>query len=204
MPLIRKDPDPPAVLASAPVGAITGTTDQRWATARALGSSMGDVANLASALRVETDARVREAIFTSLARAGSLEAIAAIVPSLRSDDASVRTGALDALRSIPALAAPIMPDLLADPDPDVRLLACEIVRELPQDQVVSLLSELLDREDQANVCASALEVLADAGSADALPALQRCAERFAGDPFLGFAIRMAIDRLGDQAARHGG
>jgi HEAT repeat protein len=161
-----------------------------------MGSAPGDVAALAQALVREPDARVRDALFTSLARSATREGLDAILAQLRSDDANIRTGALDALRSIPQVVAPRMPDLLADPDPDVRLLACEIVRGIPQAQAVDLLCDLLDRESQANVCASAIEVLAEVGSADAIPALERCAARFAAEPFLGFSARMAVERLG--------
>jgi len=46
-----------------------------------------------------------------------------------------------------------------------------------------------------NVCAGAVDVLAEAGDASALPALGRCAARFPGEIFLGFAIRVATQRL---------
>ena len=77
------------------------------------------MAVLASALSRESDPRVREAIFTGLARIATAESAAAVVPYLRSDDASLRTGAIDALRAMPRLRAAHLPLLLADPDADV-------------------------------------------------------------------------------------
>ena len=47
---------------------------------------------------------MREAIFTGLARIATAESAAAVVPYLRSDDASLRTGAIDALRAMPKAA----------------------------------------------------------------------------------------------------
>jgi hypothetical protein len=38
-------------------------------------------------------------------------------------------------------------------------------------------------------------VLAEVGTREALPALRACAERFAGTPFLPFAISVAIARI---------
>ena len=46
---------------------------------------------------------------------------------------------------------------------------------------------------------SAVEVLAEVGGAEALPALARCAERFRGTPFLEFSIKVAADRIRAQA-----
>ena len=58
-----------------------------------------------------------------------------------------------------------------------------------------LLCELLDAELEANVCASAVEVLAEVGGPAALPALARCEARFRGTSFLEFAIRITADRI---------
>ena len=200
MPLIRK----PAS-ASPPTEALprdhladlaSGTPDERWAAARTATEVPGGVEALSRALCVERDARVREAILTSLARLGTPEAVAAILPHLRSDDANLRAGSLDALRVVPGALAPRLPSLLADPDADVRLLACDLARGLPADRAVALLCGVLAREPEANVCAAAVEVLAEIAGPDALPALDACARRFPGDPFLPFAVRVAAERIG--------
>jgi HEAT repeat protein len=207
MPLIRKD----ASTTPAPSGEealrrlAEGTTDERWAAARALGG--GDaraVRALASALPDEPDRRVREAILTGLARAGTAEALDAVLPLLRSDDAERRTAALDAMRAMPGATLLRLPELLDDADPDVRLLACELARQAPGDQAQDLLCALLERDPEVNVCAAAVEVLAEVGDARALPALQRCAERHGGAPFLGYAIKAATHRIASQAAPPGG
>jgi HEAT repeat protein len=199
MPLIRKDANPPAVgnVVEGPDAQallLEGGVGDRWAAARMLGGARGDVAALAAALAQERDGRVREAIFTSLAATGTSESCRALIASLRSNDAGLRTGALDALSAMPA-AAQLIPDLLCDPDPDVRLLSCEITRSLPSGEAQALLCGLLDTETEANVCAAAIEVLAELGGEQALPSLQRCAQRFAHQPFLVFAVRQALRRL---------
>jgi HEAT repeat protein len=151
---------------------------------------------LVAALPGETDARVREAILTGLARIATPESAAAVVPYLGSDDAGLRTGAIDALRAMPAACRPHLPRLLADPDADVRLLSCELTRDLPEGDANRLLCDLLESETEKNVCAAAVEVLAEIGRPEALPVLKTCAERFAGDPFLVFSIKVATDRIG--------
>src|SRR6476659_2033288 len=79
MPLIRK---PTATTRKEPPTAQdalqalkTGTTEQRWAAARMAAEVAGGVEALAAALPVEADARVREAILTSLSRIGSAQSV---------------------------------------------------------------------------------------------------------------------------------
>jgi HEAT repeat protein len=192
MPLIRRPTETQGTAAASLAGR---SVDERWAAARALSSSPESLPALVRALAGESDDRVREALFTGLARIATPDSAAAILPYLRSDDATVRTGALDALRAMPGAVRPHMEALLGDPDADVRLLVCEIVRNLDSAEATRLLCRLLDREHVTNVCASAVDVLAEIGNEEALPSLARCAERFRDDPFLGFSIKVAADRL---------
>ena len=172
-----------------------GNSEERWMAARALGDMPGGSEALGRALSTEADGRVREAIFSSLLRIGGPGGVDAVLPFLRSDDASLRTGALDTLKAMAGVAAPRLAELLDDPDPDVRLLACEVVRELPPAQASAMLCELLEDEQQVNVCGAAVEALAEVGGPDASPVLTRCAARFASEPFLMFAIRTALSRI---------
>ena len=199
MPLVRRDlpgsSGSPAQ-GAAPARLDAERPDERWAAARDMALQPGGVAALSAALATEPDPRVREAIFTSLVRVGDADAVAAVVPHLRSNDANLRTGAVDALRAMPDAMAPRLPELLDDADPDVRILACELVRSRPPGEASLLLADVLTRDPEVNVCASAVDVLADSGGTEALPALTACAERFANETFLLFAIKVAIERIG--------
>jgi HEAT repeat protein len=203
MPLIRKDTSEPGASdgdAADMLAALkSDSADARWSAARGLAARPEGVQALSDALRVETDARVREAMFTSLARVGTPQSAAVVAPYLRSDDAEVRTGALDALCAMPQAARRELPALLEDGDADVRLLACEIVRGLPGPDALALLDALLERETEVNVCAAAVEVVAEIGDPTILPTLARCAERFSEEPFLVFAIKVTSDRIGPPA-----
>lgn len=201
MPLIRK-PSTPAPT-SQPPSLQADTSHERWAAARAAAAKPDGVALLAAALAQESDPRVREAIFTGLARIATTESADAVVPYLRSDDANLRTGAIDALRAMPRATAGTLPHLLADPDADVRLLSCELARDLPAIEANRLLCDLLAGESEKNVCAAAVEVLADVGDSSALPVLQGCATRFASDPFVAFSIKVAMERLGGASPASG-
>jgi HEAT repeat protein len=196
MPLIRSKSNNSAAVASgeAPASLASASSDERWTAARAKCDSAA-VPVLSEALARERDARVREAIFTALARIATPESAAVVLPYIRIDDANTRTSALDALRAMPQVARPHLPGLLADEDPDVRLLACDLVREAGGADGQRWLCAMIESEPQANVCAAAVEVLSEIADAAAQPSLLRCAERFPDDPFLAFAIKVVADRL---------
>ena len=183
----------------APHIAALGSPDieVRWSAARALGGRADAVPALATALGVEQVARVREAIMTALMRVGDEASVMALLPYLRSQDAAERGASIEALQALPEAILPFMAPLLADGDSDVRLLATELARNMPAENATQLLCRLLEHEQHPNVCAAAIDVLAEVGTRDAVPALQACAERFAGTPFLPFAVSIAIARISD-------
>jgi len=201
MPLVRKPTGPsgPAPDASSVLGnLVSGDASVRWSAARAAAEVPGAVMTLAAALRNESDARVREAMFTSLARIGTSESADLLISFLRSDSANLRAGALDSLRIMIAGMRDLLPRLLGDRDVDIRILSCELARSLPSAEATTLLCTLLSGEPEVNVCAAAIDVLAEVGGPAALPALAACAQKFPDNAFLGFAIKTATDRIRSQ------
>jgi hypothetical protein len=200
MPLIRKDTaakaDASVTATDAATLLTTGDSNERWSAARVLADQADGGEALAAALATEGDARVREAILTGLLRHPGEASVAAILPLVRSDEAGVRTGALDALRAMPTALAARLGDVLADPDVDVRILACDLARALPAAEATRMLCALLDRETEANVCTAAIDALTEVGGPEARTSLERCAARFAAEPFLTFAVKAALDRIG--------
>jgi HEAT repeat protein len=198
MPLIRKAPE--QVAAAERSGDLAArltdpSADVRWTAARAAADVPQSVSHLGQGLARESDPRVREAIFTALTRIATPDSILVILPCLRSDDSNLRTAAMDALRTIPALLTPHLGALLEDSDSDVRLLVCDLVRVVPDGDAAALIARLLETEAQPNVCAAAVDVLTEIGDAMAIPSLQNCAARFPNEPFLTFAIKAAVNRL---------
>jgi len=199
MPLVRKPPQPTGQPIRSPAEILTGlgsaSADDRWAAARAAAALPDSAAALAAALPQEADSRVREAMFTSLVRIGTRDSVAMILPMLRSNDSALRMGALDALQASVFAARELLPQLLSDPDADVRILSCELARGLPSEEASRSLCALLARESAVNVCGAAIEVLAEVGDQAALPMLTQCGQRFSHVPFLSFAIKLAMDRI---------
>jgi HEAT repeat protein len=171
--------------------------ETRWSAARSLGSRPEAVLALAAVLGIEHVPRVREAMMTALIRIGDEASVRALLSYLRSQDAGLRAATIEALQSLPNAISPYIDQLLEDSDSDVRLLATELVRNMPAENATQALCRLLEREQHANVCAAAIELLAEVGTRDAVPALRSCAERFAGVPFVAFAASTAIARISD-------
>src|SRR6476646_10647025 len=178
MPLIKgssKGSTPRADLTAQRSGLDSPDAESRWTAARALAGHSEAVPALAAALGREPVPRVREAIMTALLRIGDAASVEAILPYLRSQAAGLRAAAVEALQALPAAIAPFMAQLFSDPDSDVRLLATELARNMKASDATSLLCDLIVREQHPNVCAAAIDVLAEVGTPDALPALEKCA-----------------------------
>ena len=197
MPLVRGGENPASGPYSAQQRGKLDSVDaeSRWTAARALSGDIDAVPALAAALGREQVPRVREAIMTALMRVGNVASVEAILPYLRSGDAGLRAAAIEALQSLPDAMTPFMAPLLADSDSDVRLLATELARKMNAPEATRLLCGLIEHEQHPNVCAAAIDVLMEVGTPAAVPALEKCAARFAGTPFLSFAISVAIARI---------
>ncbi|MBB2961156.1 HEAT repeat domain-containing protein [Methylobacterium sp. R2-1] len=151
--------------------------------------------DLGLALEGEKDLRRREALLAKLLALSDASAAAELARHLRSEEAGLRNACMETLQAMPAAAASVLPGLLCDQDPDVRLLATEIVRAQPTETANRLLAALLDVETHPNVCGAAVEVLAEVGTADAIPALRAVRTRFASEAFLPLAIDTVLTRL---------
>lgn len=175
MPLVRRDQIPPAVRAG---DAVPERPEE-----------------LGSALEATVDLRTRDAILAKLLALADAAAAAALAGHLRSEDASLRNACIETLQAMPSAALSVLPKLLADTDPDVRLLATEIVRTQPTETANDLLARLVQEETHSNVVGAAVEVLAEVGTPDAVPALTTARARFANEAFLPMAIDTVLARI---------
>lgn len=201
MPFIKRKPTTPTAeadvdaLASHAAALSSPDGEVRWSAARALGGRAEFVPEVAAALSREQVPRVREAMMTALMRVGDAASIETLLTYLRSQDAGQRATAVEALQTLPEAILPFMPTLLTDSDSDVRVLATELARNMPAPDATRILCDLIRHEEHPNVCAAAIDVLAEVGTPDAVPALKSCAERFSNTPFVSFAVSVAIARI---------
>jgi HEAT repeat protein len=167
---------------------------RRWA-ARDLATHPSAATALGRRLEREADPSVRQALFTSLAGIAGPDTVEALVPLLRSDDPGLRNGALEALAAMPDDVAPRVDQLLRDADPDVRIFTVNLVGELRHPRVRHWLIEVMRSDASVNVVSAAVEAMAEAGEPQDVPALQAVARRFGDDPFVAFAVDMAVERV---------
>lgn len=174
----------------------TSAEDRRWA-ARDLVDCPGVSGDLVRHLQTETEGSVREVILTTLVRIGDAQSVAGLVDCMRSEDASLRNEAIEALKQLPTEVAPIMRQLLNDADSDMRIFAVNVLESLRHPLVEAWLAEVIERDPHVNVCATAVDLLGEVGSRDVLEALLRLKDRFAREPYIQFAANLAIKRINE-------
>lgn len=167
---------------------------RRWA-ARDLLPYPAATAALVARLQGEDNLSVREVILTSLTRLGGEIAVAGLVECLRSEDARMRNEATEAMKALPDEVAPIMSGLLSDADPDVRIMAVNVLESLRHAKVEQWLINVIDNDPVVNVCGTAVDLLGEVGSAAAHDALVRLKQRFADEPYIQFAADLALKRI---------
>jgi HEAT repeat protein len=167
---------------------------RRWA-ARDLADCPDASVVLVRQLRREMDASVREIILTTLTRQGDEGAVAGLIECLRSEDASLRNEAIEAMKLLPAEVAPIMGGLLSDPDPDVRIFAVNVLESLRHGKVEEWLKEVIESDPHVNVCATAVDLLGEVGTPYSREALENLKARFPDQPYIRFAADIALKRI---------
>jgi two-component system chemotaxis response regulator CheB len=170
--------------------------DMRWNARATLGADPAMSARWRPRSSTEPVPRVREAIMTALMRIGTRTASEALLPICAAGRGR-RGAAIEALQALPDATAPFLSALLQDADSDVRILRSSSCVACRPQRRRACLCEVLAHEPHPNVCASAIDALAEVGTRDALPALEACARRFADTPFLPFAMSIAVARISD-------
>jgi HEAT repeat protein len=99
------------------------------------------------------------------------------------------------MKLLPEEVAPIMRELLGDADPDVRIFAVNILESLRHPEVEAWLIEVIATDPHVNVCATAVDLLGEVGSAAAREALLHLKARFSDEPYVQFATDLALRRI---------
>lgn len=201
---LKKPIAPPKTEAEAPHADLAGLkaalaapeAGERRRAARELGAFPEAGPLLCAHLAREPAASVRAVILTTLIRLKSPAVVEGLLPLLRSEDSALRNAAIEALQEMPMEVEPHVADLLADPDSDVRILAVNMLSLLPHPKAPDWLAEVVAREAHINVCAAAVDGLAEIGNERAIAPLQALAARFPEVPFIRFAAAAAIRRIG--------
>ncbi len=168
--------------------------ERRWAARDLVDCPQASEA-LVAQLQGESHRSVREVIFTSLTLIGDAVAVAGLVECLRSDDAALRNEAIEAMKQLPDQVAPIMQQLLQDDEADVRIFAVNVLESLRHPSVEQWLIEVIAQDAHVNVCATAVDLLAEIGSQQAIVPLRELKARYVAEPYIQFAADIAIKRI---------
>jgi len=170
---------------------------RRWA-AKDIVSYSGASLALVERLKKEPCRDVREAIFTSLIHIKDEVALEGLIECLRSEEASVRNESIEAIKLLSEEAEPLMKRLLHDADTDVRIFAVNIMESLKHPDVEDWLIDVLNRDTDINVCASAADLLAEVGTEKSIKPLKGLLDRFSEEPYIKFVVETAIRRISNE------
>ena len=150
---------------------------------------------LVAQLKVEKDVAVREAILASMGQINNSEVANALLDCLRSDDAALCNEAIETLKQLTFDMSPSLKSLLADPDPDLRIFAVNILESRRNPDLESWLIEVIEQDKHVNVCATAIDLLCEVGTEAALDPILRLKKRFASESYIQFASDLALKRI---------
>lgn len=167
-----------------------------WA-ARDLADCSDASAALVWRLNREEDQSVREVILSSLASLCDPVAVAGLVAYLRCEDASLRNEAIDVMKQMPEAVGPIISNLLVDDDDDVRIFAVNVLKSLRHPDVVTWLIDVIQRDTNLNVCATAVDLLVEVGAKSSEPALHALKIRFFEEPYIKSTVDLALKRIAE-------
>jgi HEAT repeat protein len=167
----------------------------RRAAARDLTAYPSAAKPLCARLPDEPELSVRESILSTLMRLASADVVEGLIPYLASEDVWLRNAVIEALPKMPDACRPALTRDLSHPDADVRIFAVTTLAHLGDEGSLSQLVLVLADEPEVNVCAAAIEAVAERGTGAAIPALDAVAARFEGEPFIAFATELAISRI---------
>ena len=171
--------------------------DARRARLAAMGEAMEarSVERLTPLLVGESDPFLRETALTHLARLDGAFAAQALVAMLRTDDVALRNAAIDTLGYVGERALDALAGVLRDGDADLRIYGLTALERIDDRRAAELALKAALEDGDVNVCAAALDVVAQCGGREMAGALDRVAARFPEVPYLAFAARAAQQRL---------
>lgn len=143
----------------------------------------------------EPDVAARDAMLTVLAAQDSDVVAQGLIKLLSSEDPALRTAVVDALATMLRAVPPLLPELTAHPDPDVRILGAMVLARLAHPAVVPALEAMIATDPHANAVAAAIDALLPVATAGHIGLLEEVLARFPRDPFLRFTISAAIPKL---------
>lgn len=136
---------------------------------------------------------VQESADNALRRIGGKEAVAGVIPLLRSDEAPVRNGSMDILRALCGQELQALIPLLKDEDVDIRIFATDILGSSGNVMAVAPLCDALLKDPEVNVRYQAAVSLGNLG----LPEAAKCLNQAMRDEeWVQYSVIEALSKIG--------
>ncbi|MEO0274673.1 MAG: HEAT repeat domain-containing protein [candidate division WOR-3 bacterium] len=171
-------------------------SERRWA-ARDLAQYSEASPYLLKFLQKERDISVREVILSSLLAIKDEVAIKGLIDLLNSDDALLRNEVIETLKEMPEEVAPYIEKLINQDNSDLRIFAINIMESLRHPKVLVWLKEILEKDKNVNVIANALDLVAEVGTEEFLPLIEKVKDTFKDEPYIQFVADLAIGRINE-------
>lgn len=171
--------------------------DCRREAALAMEGNEEAIPALLARVGTERERTVRDAILTTLAAHDTAAVAESLAEHLASDDAALRTGVAETLASMPRSVPALVPEWLANPDHDVRVMAAMVLADLPDPDAAKWLVRMISEDPHPNVVTAAIDALLPMATVEHASALQSAVERFPDDPFLQFLLERLLPRLSE-------
>ena len=130
----------------------------------------------------------------ALRRIRGPKSVDAVLPLLRSDDASIRNVAMDILREIGNDNMEAMRTSLHDPDPDIRIFISDILGHSSSREAGQLLCEALLKDPEVNVRYQAAVSLGNLGYPETVESLRKAMN---DEEWVQFAVVEALTKIND-------
>ncbi len=117
------------------------------------------------------------------------------VTAIENADAAMRSRLAGNLKTRSLDLAPLLGLLLTHREANLRLFGIGLLEFRRVPDVEQQLIDLIERDEDLRVCASALDLLCEVGTEAALEPLEHLKARFAPDAYIQFAVALAIDRI---------
>jgi HEAT repeat protein len=167
---------------------------RRWAV-RDLVEMPNASSVLVDRLEHENNVSVRTGILNALAQLRDTVSLNGLIECLRSEDAALRNESIEILKELPDEVGAILENLLKDSDSDVRIFAVNILESLRHENVEKWLISVIEKDSHVNVCSTALDLLSEVGSEQAIPAIKKLKGRFPDEPYVCFSADLALKRI---------
>lgn len=135
---------------------------------------------------------VQEAAESSIRKIGGKEAVQAVLPLLRSDEAPVRNLSMDILREIGGQDLPSLMELMNDKDDDIRIFMTDILGSCNNVMAVQALCEALLKDPEVNVRYQAAVSLGSLGFQEAAECLNKAMR---DDEWVQYAVIEALTKI---------